>query len=196
MLEALDTISWNELKTSFSRSASDVPTYIRQLLSLEPAVRKKAVEDLGWDLCNTYILGTATLAAIPFLIELLEHDGIQDKHRICHLLLDCFIRSEATPEEMAHPETQLEVQVGQSITKGLDIYIRHLEHPDWETRMAAALLLVEGNFPRSEWQRLKVVYEKYKTQEKHPTIRKAFERWDLSFASVLDEKAEDDDSKE
>ena len=84
---------------------------------------------------------------------------------------------------MEKPRIQLEVEVGQLITKGLHVYIQHLTHPNWETRCAAILLLVRGNFPRSEWQRLKVIYETYKTQEKHPKIRQAFEKWDDYFAS-------------
>ena len=183
VLEKLDEIQWDQLSDPYGWRATDVPDYFRELLSPDKAVRDKAQDKLSLSLCILYQLGTVTPIAIPFLIELLEHDDTPDKKNVLHLLLDCCLRSEATPEEMKNPHIQLEVEVGQQVTKGLDVYIRHLNHPDWETRLATILLLAEGAFPRSLRQRLKLIYEQYKTQEQHPKICQYFEEWDQGFAS-------------
>lgn len=195
MLEKLDDIQWDKLWRTSGRPATHIPRDIRRLLSRNKKEREKAEHSLSWGLESLGVLGTATPAAIPFLIELLEHDETPDKHHILHLLLNCLIRSEATLEEMENPRIQLEVEVGQLITQGLDVYIQHLTHPDWETRCAAILLLVEGNFPKSKRQKRKVIYETYKTQEQHPEIRQYFEDWDRFFASVDSSSGERSDDE-
>ena len=174
-------ISW---QVPYGNPAIHIPDHIRNLLSPNKAIREKAGDNLAWALVSLGQIGTATLPAIPFLIELLEHYDTPDKHHILHILYNCLIRAEATPDEMKKPRIQLEVEVGQQITKGLDVYIQHLNHPDWETRYAAILLLLEGNFPRSVWQKQKAIYEQYKIQEQHPEIRQAFEDWDQYVVAV------------
>ncbi len=163
MLEKLDEIKWHELKTSFGQSATDVPRYIRQLLSPSAKERDKAKWMLESLLCNEYQVGTATLAAIPFLIELLEADPVADKQNIIPILEDSLHYTEATPEDLKRlPFRQLEVQVGQAISAALDTYIQLLEYPDWEVRLASMRLLVHGNFPKKEWQRIQAIYQNAK----------------------------------
>ena len=183
VLEKLDEIQWDQLEKPYGRPATDVPEHIRGLLSPDQAVRDRAEDKLYWSLNYDYHLGTVTPVAIPFLIELLEHDDTPDKHNILHIVANCLLLSEAPPKERQHRFTPIEVETGQQITKGLDVYIRLLNHPDWKTRLSAIYLLVRGNFPRSLRQRLKLIYEQYKTQEQHPKICQYFEEWDQGFAS-------------
>ena len=178
VLEKLDEIQWDQLEKPYGRPATDVPEHIRGLLSPDQAVRDRSMDKLYWSLNYDYCLGTVTPVAIPFLIELLEHDDTPDKHNILIILIECFLRSEPPPQKKQHRITPIEVETGQQITKGLEVYIRHLNHPEWRTRRAAIRLLVEGPFPRSLRQRRKAIYEHYKTQEQHPESPQFFERLD------------------
>jgi hypothetical protein len=87
MLEKLDDIQWDELQEPYGQPAIHIPHDIRKLLSRNDEERKKAEHNLTWALVSLFELGTATPAAIPFLIELLEHDETPDKHYILHIPL-------------------------------------------------------------------------------------------------------------
>lgn len=174
MLENLDTLNWETLKTSFGKSAINVPQNIRDLLSDSEYVRELAIENLHADLCNTYIVGTATLAAVPYLIELLQAEKTQDKHNIMRLLWEASLVS----VEAKNSWKKIEWQVSKAIADGLSIYIRLLKHQDTKVRLAAIKLVVTGHFPISEWKRIDAVYTKFKKREKQAEIRQYFDQWD------------------
>lgn len=178
MLEKLDEIKWDELKTSFGRPAKNVGENIRNLLSSQAKVREEAIEELRLDICNTYIVVPATLVSVPFLIELLQSEQTADKQHILYLLKDCFDRTEATPEKLKNPNIKLDVDIGQAINKGLDTYIDLLKHDDWKVRLASASLLATKSFPKREWTRIEAIYQDFKTRETHPDVQKYFDKWD------------------
>lgn len=87
MLENLDKINWSQLSHAYG-NASDVPDYLRSLLSPSIEVRKRAMWDLG---SNVYHQGTtyeATPYVIPFLYELIEAPETQNKEDIVFFLLE------------------------------------------------------------------------------------------------------------
>ena len=72
MLEKLDDIQWDQLHEPYGQPATYIPHGIRKLLSHNQEERKKAKYNLSWALESLGVLGTATPATIPFLIELLD----------------------------------------------------------------------------------------------------------------------------
>lgn len=190
MLEKLDDIDWSELETSFGDPATDVPNQIRRLLDGSPEVRNEAEQILRGLLCNELIVGTATLTAIPFLLELLQSEETQDKQYILYILWESLYYTEATEEQLKRIRNMaLEVEIGQLIIKGLGIYIQLLEHPEWKVRRTTIGFLIRGAFPRKDWSRINKAYEQLKKKETHPNIQRRFESWD----SFIDEYKKLDD---
>ncbi len=182
MLDGLDDIQWDQLNTSFGDSAEDVPKNILQLLSDSYEDRKIAVRILRSQLCNTYILNTATLATIPFLIELLKSPNTQDKDQIIWILKNSLPYVEAIPELLAHNKGELVLQIRQKIVEVLDVYIDLLQDSDFRVRTASLFLIIEGVFPKSDYNRIHKAYEDLKKKEKHPQVVQHFDYWDSYLA--------------
>lgn len=86
MLEKLDDIPWSGLTHAYG-SAADVPSQIRTLLSEDPATVRSVLFTFT---CNIFHQGSiypATVAATPFLIELLQHDSEATQIGILDLLV-------------------------------------------------------------------------------------------------------------
>jgi hypothetical protein len=85
MLEGLDAITWADSPTAWG---ADTPVLIRALASPDRSVRAAALERLHttiWHQCSVYLV---SVKAVPFLIELLGHETVADKHAILRLLAD------------------------------------------------------------------------------------------------------------
>lgn len=87
MLEGLDKINWSKLHHAFGK-ASDVPNWIRALLSEDKQIRENAIYELSENLLHQNTVSEASYHAIPFLIELLEEPATPDKADIAMLLAD------------------------------------------------------------------------------------------------------------
>jgi hypothetical protein len=79
MLENLDKIDWSKLNHAYG-SAEDVPNLIRQLTSSDRNIRNATYEKLCSNIYHQGTLYQATSYAIPFLTELLQTSGVEDKH--------------------------------------------------------------------------------------------------------------------
>src|SRR5262249_37515231 len=84
-LAGLDQLDWSAVRDAYG-PATDTPALLRALVSVNPDHREFASELLHqtiWHQGNVY---SATAAAIPYLYNLLEADGPQDKKAIAGLL--------------------------------------------------------------------------------------------------------------
>lgn len=85
MLEGLDAVDWASLTHAYGE-ATDVPGLLRSLLSSDPKVREDAVYELFGNIWHQGTVYSASVAAVPFLYELLTAPGAQGKPAIALLL--------------------------------------------------------------------------------------------------------------
>lgn len=81
MLEKLAEINWSEYRHAYG-PADDVPDLLRALASPEASVREGAWWDLYGTIYHQGSVYSATVQAVPFLIELLSYPEVEDKHQI------------------------------------------------------------------------------------------------------------------
>jgi len=176
MLDNLDTINWSEMRESYGASAARVPELIRSLLSEDQMIRDKAHDQLSRAINNTYIVGTASLAAIPFLIKLLEFDETPDKAKVLFLLGEMLVY----PVDVARPDAQLRVDVATAIWTGFDIYVRLLRHnTEGKVQYFAASLLFELRcFPAEFDERLQHLYAEIRANPPDEELIQEFPKWD------------------
>ena len=84
MLDGLDDIQWSKLTHAYG-TAEDIPEYLRKLSSDDPDVLKRTFTHLYNCLYHQSTIYEASVAAIPFLIDLLQ-EKIKSKASIIHLL--------------------------------------------------------------------------------------------------------------
>jgi len=86
VLEGLDAVEWDRLEHSRGIAGAEVPAYFRAILSADPSAGQTAVAALG-DLLNHQLsVYEATVAAVPFLIELVASSLVQEREDILDLL--------------------------------------------------------------------------------------------------------------
>jgi hypothetical protein len=85
MLEGLDTIDWASLRHAYGQ-ASNVPGWLRALLSPNAKVRQEAIYELFGTIYHQGTVYSATAAAVPFLDELLTAPNVQDKSSLACLI--------------------------------------------------------------------------------------------------------------
>lgn len=86
MLEGLDQVNWAGL-THAHGPALDTPNYIRQLASARAKDRKAGREALYATISHQGTRYRATAPAVPFLFELLDDPGTQEKDEIIRFLV-------------------------------------------------------------------------------------------------------------
>ena len=168
MLESLDSIGWGSLNGCY-RSASDMPEFLRSLLSPVTGIREWAIEEIGSTVIHQGTVYDVSPVVIPFLFELLENEEVQDKEDVVCLLtamtgccpyletnvtsaeernrIDAEFRKEgATYEEELHRERVLVQAVKSAIVKRFDLIYPYLRYPDdFFVRLSVAAAL--GQFP-------------------------------------------------
>ncbi|WP_165232632.1 HEAT repeat domain-containing protein [Aquisphaera insulae] len=85
LLDGLDDVDWGRLSHAYGR-AGDVPGFLRALASPDPEGRRKGLGDLRWTICHQGSRYRASAPAVPFLFEVLEAPGTQDRAAIVGLL--------------------------------------------------------------------------------------------------------------
>src|SRR5262245_23051691 len=84
-LGGLDVVNWSDLKDAYG-PATDVPALLRAFVSVDPGDREFAAQLLFqtiWHQGNVY---SATVAAVPFLYNLLEDVGPHDREAVAGLI--------------------------------------------------------------------------------------------------------------
>jgi hypothetical protein len=85
MLEGLKKIDWTKMEIA-SGSAAPVPAMIRDLVNDDPDAAQEALIALSTSICELGIVFDSSIAAIPFLIEILNSDSAHDPAGILDLL--------------------------------------------------------------------------------------------------------------
>ncbi|MBA2226758.1 MAG: HEAT repeat domain-containing protein [Thermogemmata sp.] len=167
MLEGLDQIDWTSLRHAYGQ-ASDVPGWLRALLSPNAKVRQEAIYELFGTIYHQGTVYSASAAAVPFLYELLTAPNVRDKSSIACLLasiadgagylevhaVDDFgeqtwrkiLAQEGKTLEEELKQEAAEVQaVRRAVAAGLRHLLPYLSDSEPETRYSVAVAL--GNYP-------------------------------------------------
>lgn len=137
VLVNLDAIDWKSLRHAYGE-ASDVPKLIRALVSDHPGKREGALDALFSTIWHQGTVYSASPAAVPFLVELLEADQQEDLPAILELLAHL---ATGTPDEDAEALPNAATAAREAVSKGISVYARRLGHPEPAVRVAAAYLL-------------------------------------------------------
>jgi hypothetical protein len=86
-LQGLDEIDWSAVKGAYG-PATEVPAYLRALMSADPDHREFASRLLHQTVWHQGDVYSATPVAVPFLYNLLKADGPYDKRFVALLLLN------------------------------------------------------------------------------------------------------------
>jgi hypothetical protein len=87
MLEGLNDVEWDKLEHAYG-SASDVPDFIRSLLSDDPDVRGQALWSLYGNIFHQGTRYEATPYAIPFIFELIKSPNTPEKVDLVKFTVD------------------------------------------------------------------------------------------------------------
>nr|WP_263430056.1 HEAT repeat domain-containing protein [Nannocystis pusilla] len=137
VLGNLDAIDWKSLRHAYGE-ASDVPKLIRALVSDHPGKREGALDALFSTIWHQGTVYSASPAAVPFLVELLEADAQEDLPAILELLAHL---ATGTPDEDEDAPSNVATAAREAVARGLPVYVRRLGHPEPAVRVAAAYLL-------------------------------------------------------
>jgi hypothetical protein len=170
MFEKLNDVNWNGLGHAYG-SAADVPGLLRKLASSDKDDRKKAIYELYGNIWHQGTVYEATAHAVPFLIELVDADRVQDKHEILLLLAHLAkgnsykdvhrhlpLYDKLFAEEMATAKWQAELQqelswvrnANEAVMKGKPTYLRLLAAEQPSVRDAAGYLLAALGGPAQD----------------------------------------------
>ena len=147
MLEPLDDLEWQNIADAFG-PAVQVPRLIRDLASTDPEVRTSALENLTNHIWHQTSLYEATVRAVPFLVDLLLRDDVQDKHLILSLLWG--IAGAGAPSihppfsdlaKYPPPRDALARRIYMAVREGIPAYLRFLDAQDLRLRATASGVL-------------------------------------------------------
>ena len=85
MFGRLDEVDWSSLRHAYGE-ASDVPDLIRSLAAPDRKTREDALYELYGNIWHQGTVYEATAYAVPFLIELLQHPELPERHDVVALL--------------------------------------------------------------------------------------------------------------
>jgi hypothetical protein len=158
MLENLESVPWEQYDHAYG-PATDVPQLIRDLN--DPGKREDALDSLNLTIWHQGTIYEATVHAIPFLLEVLEH-GTADRAALLVFLRRLYygqsdlevhqgglLGPRPTPEELELERSWVRAVV-EGVRAGSPLYLRLLDDPDTTTRLAAAYLLVHSSDRKAE----------------------------------------------
>jgi hypothetical protein len=139
MLETLDEVNWADVTACYV-PGEQIPIFIRQLVSIDEAVQREAVQELFDNLEHQGDVYPATLFAVPFLIELLDFDAVHVKAEILDILRH--VGSSVTAD------VDLATSVTHAVNDGLAVYQLFLSHPNDSVRKDATELFIGAAWDR------------------------------------------------
>jgi HEAT repeat protein len=187
MLEGLDKIKWHKLQDAYG-SAEDTPTWIRALISDDGKARQQAQNGLHNNLLHNGFVYQATPHAVPFLLELLQNEQVQDRDWLLIFLgqlamgasfLNANVQLEHEREQV---KAEIECELGyvkkthSAVRKGLEDYLRLLEHPDANMRMNAAYTLACTVSDKARKQIVAKLLQLIRDKEQEPLARASMVR--------------------
>jgi tetratricopeptide (TPR) repeat protein len=164
ILAGLDEVDWPHLQHAYG-PAGDTPRHLRLLLSGDEVVRNDAWNALFGSIWHQGTVYTATAAAVPFLIAMLDQEGPPARGEV----LDClahlaagssYLDVHARPnrynldweklllktgrgdrESETRKELAVVEQVNQAVGEGVPRYLALLDLPDFELQLRALIVL-------------------------------------------------------
>src|SRR5579863_4771016 len=143
MLEKIDQTDWSQLSHAYGE-ASDVPDMIRALAASDPDNRREELDALWSSILHQGSVYTATAAAIPFLIELLEDPNIHGKNDVLDLLQGAAEGWLDLDGDEAEDGDGLPLHIREAhaaVEQASGLYCRLLFDQDPSVRVSAALLV-------------------------------------------------------
>lgn len=142
--EGLDAIDWASLSHAYG-SAHDVPAMIRGLASTDDDRRLGALDAMYRGIFHQGSVYPSTVAAIPFLVEILRHDGVRHRESVLDLLahlavgdpIECAV-SGFDPATESDPTRR---RCHAAVDAGASIVLELLEDDDVRVRASAAFVL-------------------------------------------------------
>jgi HEAT repeat protein/plasmid stability protein len=129
MLENLDDIDWSRLSHAYG-PATDVPGWIRDLASAGDV--EGALYGLYASIVHQGTVYDASARVVPFLIELLQTDGVPTKPQILNLLA-CLGSGSGYEKDVRNAR--------KAVGRGTALYVRLLQASERDIRMTAPFVL-------------------------------------------------------
>jgi HEAT repeat protein len=142
----IDEVDWAALGHAYG-PADDVPDLLRGLASADPAERETALDGMYGAVHHQGDVYDSTLACIPFLLELVANEAVQDRGGIVELLTSIGgIDLDGDDEELNPEDEEFEyaanyAMAASAVTAGADVFLALLGAEDRGVRLAAPLAL-------------------------------------------------------
>lgn len=134
MLEGLDEINWSQLAHAYGE-ASDVPSQIRGLISEDEPERRRAFYELCGNIYHQGSLYEATVAAVPFLLEIYRSLKAPDQEELA-LLIALIAAGKGYYSKLGISES-----IRDSIRPCLPSLVPYLHHKESHLRQASFLAI-------------------------------------------------------
>ncbi len=195
-LELIDEVPWSALHHAYG-SADDVPGQIRALLHPDPKVRRDVLFTFTRNIFHQGSRYPATVASIPFFVELLKYEGVDDRASILDLLaylavgypdehwknvdLKDIVEAanplrEITRFEGSWMDPEYEIEEGTvlrecyaEVAAGFPVYFELLEHSDATIAIAASFLM--AFFPLHAFGAGSKLLEISRSDKRHQLVR-------------------------
>ena len=137
MLKTLDSVAWDEIYHAYG-VASDIPEIVRKLLSKDENSRADAILEL-WECINHQgSIYEASPYVIPFLYELIDSDGVDDKSEIAGLIATII---DGYPVDGKEEKSPIKQRVITEARKDLSLLLKYLRDKNFNTRLDIARAL-------------------------------------------------------
>ncbi|MHC3467857.1 HEAT repeat domain-containing protein [Streptomyces sp. 7R007] len=136
MFTGIDAVDWASLRHAYG-SAEDVPGLLRGLASADPAEREVALDGMYGAVHHQGDVYDSTLACLPFLFALVEHEEVPDRGCIVELLVS--IGSEG---ERRRDADGAGARAHAAVRAGGEVFVRLTGDADHGVRRASAGALV------------------------------------------------------
>ncbi|MGW4027936.1 hypothetical protein ACWEFL_01235 [Streptomyces sp. NPDC004838] len=145
MFEGIDEVDWAALEHAYG-PAEDVPGLLHGLASADPEMRELALDGLYATVHHQGDVYDATLACIPFLLELAGDPSVPDRGGIVELLtsiggIDLDGDDELDPEDEEFEYAANYAMAASAVTAGADVFLSLVDSDDRGVRLAVPLAL-------------------------------------------------------
>ncbi|MFF8844596.1 PBS lyase [Streptomyces sp. NPDC015127] len=145
MFAGIDEVDWASLAHAYG-PAEDVPELLRGLASADPEEREHALDAMYGSVHHQGDVYDATLACIPFLMELVADPAVEDRGGIVELLtsiggIDLDGDDELDPEDEEFEGAANYAMAASAVTAGADVFLALAGDHDRGVRLAVPLAL-------------------------------------------------------
>ncbi|MEV5437567.1 HEAT repeat domain-containing protein [Streptomyces sp. NPDC052682] len=143
MLTGIDEVDWASLRHAYG-SAKDVPGLLRGLASADPAERETALDGMYGAVHHQGDVYDATLACVPFLLDLVAREEVQDRAGIVELLVSIGGEhdGESGQADAGGEAGSLTARARAAVRAGGEVFARLTQDADADVRRTAVDALV------------------------------------------------------